>query len=55
MLRKMQQYYQSTGNKKSFAYLRAIACIRNYGKEIRSASELKHIEGLGKVMIDKVN
>lgn len=50
----MQQFYQSVGNRKSFAYLRAIACIKNYGKEIRSASELKNIDGLGKDTIEKV-
>lgn len=47
----MQQFYQSIGDRKSFAYLRAIACIKNYGKEIRNPDELRNIDGLGRETI----
>lgn len=50
----MQQFYQSIGDRKSFAYLRAIACIKNYGKEIRNPDELRNIDGLGRETIEKV-
>ncbi len=33
----MQQIYENTGDRKQYAYLRAIAAIRNYGKQIKSA------------------
>lgn len=50
----MQQIYEDTGDRKKFAYLRAIAAIRNYGKEIRNAEELRNIQGLGSKTIDKI-
>ncbi len=50
----MQQFYHTKGDRKSFAYLRAIACIKNYGKEIKSAEELRNIDGLGRETIEKV-
>lgn len=54
IIKKMQQFYQDAGDRKSFAYLRAIACIADYGKEIRSGEELKNIDGPGREMIEKV-
>lgn len=53
-LKQMQQIYENTGDRKQYAYLRAIAAIRNYGKQIRSADELKNIEGLGYKTIAKI-
>lgn len=50
----MQQIYENTGDRRQYAYLRAIAAIRNYGKEIRNADELRDIEGLGRKTIDKI-
>jgi DNA polymerase/3'-5' exonuclease PolX len=50
----MQQIYENTGDRKQYAYLRAIAAIRNYGREIKNAEELKNIEGLGRKTIDKI-
>ena len=38
LLKQMQQIYHDTGNNKSFSYLRTIASLRNYGREIRDAS-----------------
>ena len=50
----MQEVYRNTGNNKCYAYGRAIASLKKYGKQITNADELKGIEGIGKETIYKV-
>jgi hypothetical protein len=48
LLKKMQQIYANNGDRKQYTYLRIIASISNYGKEIKDAEELKNIKAVGR-------